>query len=373
MKTYCKSVASIFISTFFCVGVAHAEAPPTSITVYDLSWSAPMQESGKKTGGHSQYTCPSNQVMVGRYHQGDENGDTKYQCAKVKMNSTNLTLGGASWSAPMQESGKKTNGHSQYTCPNNQIMVGRYHEGDENGETKYQCAPINKYNDRAAVLSDYSWSAAIQESGKNSSGYSQYTCPSNKVMVGRYHEGDEDGITKYQCAYVSYPYVTVPLQSHYVGESTSCVWQSPQKCPPYVFYYTEAQLQPLKLTVKNNKLYNSSGNLFDTRGADPSHSGPKAIFVMDTAGNIYGSNAHVVFLFHHSTFLAGRPVAAAGELSVTDGVINNMTSCSGHYRPAKSVTQQAIESLGRQGYTHNISYNGCTGALKMDLDYRVVE
>lgn len=162
------------------------------------------------------------------------------------------------------------------------------------------------------------------------------------------------------------PYKTIPLYKHYSGESTACVWQNPQseRCPPYVKYASKAELAALKLTVKPDGLYTSAGRKFDTAYADTGHDhkNPKAIFVMGKYGEIYASNSHPVFLFHHSSFFSGGEVAAAGELVVSNGKIKEMTSCSGHYRPTDAITRQAIDSLSKQGYpdANKINFTGCS-------------
>ncbi|HEX8437124.1 hypothetical protein, partial [Archangium sp.] len=105
-------------------------------------------------------------------------------------------------------------------------------------------------------------------------------------------------------------------------------------------------------------LYNSRGQKFDTTAADPSAvgGGGAAIFVMDTAGNIYASNAHPTTILRQSSFLAGRPVAAAGELKAVQGVITVIKNCSGPYQTAPYVTRQVLLSLNNQGYKGTPTY-----------------
>ena len=163
---------------------------------------------------------------------------------------------------------------------------------------------------------------------------------------------------------------TYALQKPYVGESTKCVWQSrsPQgqgQCPPYVTYYNGTQTATLKLSVKNNLIYNVNGQPFDTTYADPTGiTGRRAaIFVVSGSGDLYASNQNKVFLFHHSTILAGDPVAAAGEVQASKGIISVITNCSGHYKPDKDVTKtQVTKILKDMGYTRTFTYTPCTPA-----------
>lgn len=123
----------------------------------------------------------------------------------------------------------------------------------------------------------------------------------------------------------------------------------PRGWQPGVRYYDPIERQQFALTVREGHLYNAQGVPFDTATA-VSHWGgeARAIFVMDRRGRIYASNEHGVTL-KHSSFLAGDPVAAAGELSVSDGRITLISDNSGHYRPSRKYTFQLIDRLKSQG------------------------
>ena len=139
-----------------------------------------------------------------------------------------------------------------------------------------------------------------------------------------------------------------PLQRQYVDEE----FGKAKGLPPghKVKYLNANERADYKLTIKDGKLYDAKGKLFDTRGAKSLHrSGTdKAIFVMDKNGNIFASNKHELGKFHHSSFLAGKPVASAGELTVRNGILHEVTSRSGHYRPTSNQTQQFINNLTTQ-------------------------
>lgn len=79
--------------------------------------------------------------------------------------------------------------------------------------------------------------------------------------------------------------------------------------------------------------FNNDGTPFTTRGMETAHSGDGwGVFVCDPNGKLY-ARSHEVGYFHHSTFLAGRPVAAAGELLSDDtGKIRIITAKTGHYK-----------------------------------------
>lgn len=77
--------------------------------------------------------------------------------------------------------------------------------------------------------------------------------------------------------------------------------------------------------------------------------GGRAIFTMDPHGNMYVSMEHQRGVIHHSTLASGRPVAGAGEVSVVNGRLVELTDSSGHYRPLRSNTKNVLEELASRG------------------------
>ena len=93
----------------------------------------------------------------------------------------------------------------------------------------------------------------------------------------------------------------------------------------------------------------ADGQPFDTTNMVSKASGPGfAIFVMDLDGRVY-AGAHRVGLFHHSSFLAGGEVAAAGELQVRNGTLLSVTAKSGHYFPGERETEIFLRELDAAG------------------------
>ena len=70
---------------------------------------------------------------------------------------------------------------------------------------------------------------------------------------------------------------------------------------------------------------------------------------MDEYGNIYASKYQAPGEFHHSTLVAGGPVAGAGELHVEDGRLIRVTDNSGHYTPTRQMTWRVASTLAEQG------------------------
>lgn len=123
-----------------------------------------------------------------------------------------------------------------------------------------------------------------------------------------------------------------------------------------VMYLKEDTRNELKLTIQDGKLYRkvppppnikapSQYVLFDTARAGTAFTGASmAIYVMDMEGDFY-VHSHKVGEFHHSSFFAGKPVACAGEMKVSHGVLKRISNKSGHYKPTAAHFLQALERL----------------------------
>ena len=70
----------------------------------------------------------------------------------------------------------------------------------------------------------------------------------------------------------------------------------------------------------------------------------KWIYVWDMHSRLY-INRKMPGRFHHSSFVAGGAVKAAGSIVVEDGVLKQLTTWSGHYRPKDSDVAMFLEWL----------------------------
>ncbi len=94
----------------------------------------------------------------------------------------------------------------------------------------------------------------------------------------------------------------------------------------------------------------------DSRSGDS-----RVIFVMAVDGSIYVANEGAEakagasennaeqWRFNHSSFVRGKPVAAAGELWLKDGVLKGITDNSGHYRPGIAEMMQVLRHFQSAG------------------------
>lgn len=100
-----------------------------------------------------------------------------------------------------------------------------------------------------------------------------------------------------------------------------------------VEYLDEAKRQEHRIIIRDGVIYNSRNEKFHT-GMMQTHVSGKgwAIFIMAPDNSIY-SHSHKVGAFHHSSFLSGGAIQAAGEIAVDNGRIVAINNKSGHYRP----------------------------------------
>jgi hypothetical protein len=145
-----------------------------------------------------------------------------------------------------------------------------------------------------------------------------------------------------------------PLLAKYAGEQQGLVFGTKVK------YLNSQERQQHQLKVHNGMIYGADGKPFDTRNGGSVFAGGqgKAIFVMDHNGNLYASKNQTVGKFHHSSFLGGAPVAAAGEIEVHNGQIKDMSRRSGHYQPSEQQIANAANHLVSLGVkpTFNLEF-----------------
>jgi len=114
-------------------------------------------------------------------------------------------------------------------------------------------------------------------------------------------------------------------------------------------YFSARERKAYQVTVRDGRLY-YRGQLLDTE--HPVEGAPKAtyIFVMAKDGTLYAApNGGTAQNIHHSSFLSGAPVAAAGTIVVVDGVVQKITNKSGHYGHRAGKMRQVLTELGRRG------------------------
>jgi len=131
-------------------------------------------------------------------------------------------------------------------------------------------------------------------------------------------------------------YRTTPMLPGYAGEHLpgNKVFGSP------VRYLDEAGRAPFQLSIEAGEVFTAADGLLTTEG--------NYIFVMDAQGRFFAAPAEPN-AFYHSSFFGGGPVAAAGEILVTNGIVRGITGHSGHYRPSADFLAQALHELAKNG------------------------
>lgn len=109
-------------------------------------------------------------------------------------------------------------------------------------------------------------------------------------------------------------------------------------------YLSSEDARPYRVFFLAGRWVNQRGELIDT--AD--FPGDSALFVMNEYGEIF-VGAGRDHSFHHSSFVAGGRVAAAGEVVIRNGRLVSMNHRSGHYRPTLAQTRQFLNELRRRG------------------------
>ncbi|MEH6354297.1 hypothetical protein [Pseudomonas sp. 3JA] len=155
---------------------------PPAATERDRSWSGSHPEDDVNL------TCYSNQIMTGRKHMGDEQGYTYHECATAVQSGASVVI-----QTITKSTGIKESAGIYFVCPNNRVMIGREHIGDENADTYYGCAPATNAG-RNLTVTPHGWSDSMKEAN------SEFRCPTNQFLIGRWHQGDENGNTRYRCA-----------------------------------------------------------------------------------------------------------------------------------------------------------------------------
>ena len=74
-----------------------------------------------------------------------------------------------------------------------------------------------------------------------------------------------------------------------------------------------------------------------------------AMFVVDSVGQVLMAANPQDSRLHHSSLVHGRPVAAAGLMTIRDGRILSISNESGHYQPPASSLQTVVRCLGSLG------------------------
>ena len=174
--------------------------------MYDRIYIHPVRRMRSETikEKNSYFLCPNDTVLTGRCHSGDENGKTWYEYSALAAfdENGNSVQGDIKIEDSQWSSWIKESSGNGFDADNNRIIVGREHKGDENGNTRYAIGKVT-FNGRETLISSQISSSKIKESKGI-----WVVSDSKRVMTGRHHSGDENGNTYYNFSEVTYIFQT---------------------------------------------------------------------------------------------------------------------------------------------------------------------
>ena len=149
---------------------------------------------------------------------------------------------------------------------------------------------------------------------------------------------------------------TKQLLEKYEGEERVCTqWQeAEQGCckashgnPLLIKYLSEDEQEAYKLEIVDGAAYLGGKKLPHLDADEDPETVREYIFSMDTEGQIYikENSPLSACRFHHSSFVAGGPVAGAGHMKIRQGKIISVNNFSGHYHPPDKLLDQVLAVL----------------------------
>jgi hypothetical protein len=124
----------------------------------------------------------------------------------------------------------------------------------------------------------------------------------------------------------------------------------------HVPYMSELQRDAYKVTVHNGVVW--------WQYAPLDMGNQSFLYVMDAGGNIFSGPQSEVE--HHSSFLSGQPVAAAGMWQVAKGSVLFINGDSGHYQPPGDFSAQFIEEFRQAWCVADRGQNGVLHDVRAD-------
>ena len=143
----------------------------------------------------------------------------------------------------------------------------------------------------------------------------------------------------------------LPMRREYEGENL-------RKASP-VYYYPESGRAEIQTVIQG-------GLIFDAKGQKlTSYLNQSSLYVITPEGELFISRASIHGLIHHSSLSGGRPLLAAGQIVVKDGVVVAIDLQSGHYQFPERYSGFLSSWFGARGVSlPGIGFPGCAGFLK---------
>lgn len=158
-----------------------------------------------------------------------------------------------------------------------------------------------------------------------------------------------------------------PSRSSFRSRPKRCLSRAELESCQLEYCDAEQRKQYIVEVVDNKLVWQNSNDRWCRH--EPLNTGAenKWIFVMDAVNNIY-VNRKIKGRFHHSCFMAGGRVRAAGRLVVENGRVISIAPYSGHYRPIPDSVNRVIDVLKEAGMdTAGITVFGWTAEYGEEL------
>ena len=139
-------------------------------------------------------------------------------------------------------------------------------------------------------------------------------------------------------------YTTYAIGEKYRGEETGSTANG-----HVIRYFTPAEQAAAVIYACGGKLCDRDGKLLDPEVATHPERGGTLMYVMAPDGTLYGTFDAKLHVVHHSSLLAGQPVACAGDMTVVQGELIEVDNASGHYKPPAEALDSVVQQLRAMG------------------------
>ena len=163
------------------------------------------------------------------------------------------------------------------------------------------------------------------------------------------------GLLALACEGIAADLDTIELREKYVGENEHCTQGQRETlcCLPgdkkdrMVQYLSVEERKGYELEFKDGTLMQGGKMLPHLDPEAAPNTEVEYLYSMTAEGTIYvtPSSPKLTCKFHHSSFVAGGPVAGAGQIKIRQGKATFVDNCSGHYRPSDDLMDQVLSVL----------------------------
>lgn len=150
------------------------------------------------------------------------------------------------------------------------------------------------------------------------------------------------------------PLSLISLDPYYLGEERARSRLNYINLPNFgraVKYFDAEERKRYQVTFLEGKIYVPYNTLGRKAYYDPKEQ-LEINYVQSPEGTVYMGNEHSVGKHHHSSYLAGAPVKAAGTVTrnIQSGQsLTSVSNDSGHYKPTYAHVQQFLQKLKQEG------------------------